>query len=478
MPYKKIIKATSLFGGVQVINLLLSVIKTKFITIILGPNGYGLLSLLTNAVEVLRSIVGFSIETSGVKNISLYYKNNESEKLNFEYSLLLRIAFFSGVAGVFLAIIFAPLMSYWVFDTTEKWFLFVFLSIIILFKQITNGNSAALQGFEHYTWLAKITIFSSLFSLFFTLGLLYFYKFDGIVPSLITTAFINFLVSKYYISNIKIKPRKIPISEVIIKGKELFLFGGLLTISGYVPMLMNYALQLHIQHTEGLAKVGIFSVALLVMNGYVDLIFNAMSTEYYPRLSAYINDNTKTSEAVNYQLEFAMLLITPILLVFMGFGEFIIQILFSKQFLEVMPLLKWAFIGMFFKAVSFCMAYLVVAKADKKVFLYKTIIFSVLYIIFLYIGYSILNLQGIGIALLFYYFLYLLVAYFLSIYWYKIKINKSIFQLFIKSLFFFIVIFFVLNISIFWLKYLIVLLIILLSSLYSIRKIFNNFVKN
>lgn len=40
--YRRIVKATGLFGGVQVINILCSLVKTKLIAVWLGAEGVGL----------------------------------------------------------------------------------------------------------------------------------------------------------------------------------------------------------------------------------------------------------------------------------------------------------------------------------------------------------------------------------------------------------------------------------------------------
>ena len=42
------------------------------------------------------------------------------------------------------------------------------------------------------------------------------------------------------------------------------------------------------------------------------MIFNAMATDYFPRLSAINKDNNAIQKVVNEQAEIAILLITPI----------------------------------------------------------------------------------------------------------------------------------------------------------------------
>ena len=45
--YKQSLKATSLFGGVQIFNILIQIIRSKFAAVLLGPEGMGvMLSLI------------------------------------------------------------------------------------------------------------------------------------------------------------------------------------------------------------------------------------------------------------------------------------------------------------------------------------------------------------------------------------------------------------------------------------------------
>ena len=49
--YRQILKATSLFGGVQVFSIIISVIRSKAIAVWLGPLGVGIIGLLTNSLK-------------------------------------------------------------------------------------------------------------------------------------------------------------------------------------------------------------------------------------------------------------------------------------------------------------------------------------------------------------------------------------------------------------------------------------------
>ena len=48
--YRQIMKATSIFGGVQVFQIFFQVIRSKFIAVLIGPVGMGIVGLLTSTL--------------------------------------------------------------------------------------------------------------------------------------------------------------------------------------------------------------------------------------------------------------------------------------------------------------------------------------------------------------------------------------------------------------------------------------------
>ena len=66
--YKQIFKTTSIFGGIQVFNILISIAKSKIIAVLLGPAGLGIISIFnstatliascTNLGQLLKSVIG------------------------------------------------------------------------------------------------------------------------------------------------------------------------------------------------------------------------------------------------------------------------------------------------------------------------------------------------------------------------------------------------------------------------------------
>ncbi len=74
--YIRNIKSAGLFGGVQIINIIIGLIKTKFVAILLGTNGFGMFSIFNSIVRMSGDITGLGIQTSGVKKISNSYEES------------------------------------------------------------------------------------------------------------------------------------------------------------------------------------------------------------------------------------------------------------------------------------------------------------------------------------------------------------------------------------------------------------------
>ncbi len=99
----------------------------------------------------------------------------------------------------------------------------------------------------------------------------------------------------------------------------MLIMGFLLSVSGLMTTGTAYILRVFISNTGGVDQVGLYSAGFAIINTYVGMVFTAMGTDYYPRLSAVAGDNTKATQTINQQAEITLLILAPILVVFMVF---------------------------------------------------------------------------------------------------------------------------------------------------------------
>ena len=95
--YKQILKATSLFGGVQIINILISIVRSKLIAILLGPIGIGIAGMLTATIGVISGLTNFGLGTSAVRDISSAYETGNSKRIAVVSNALQRWVWITGL---------------------------------------------------------------------------------------------------------------------------------------------------------------------------------------------------------------------------------------------------------------------------------------------------------------------------------------------------------------------------------------------
>src|SRR5690606_9135632 len=94
----------------------------------------------------------------------------------------------------------------------------------------------------------------------------------------------------------------------------------------------------------------------------------------YPRLSGVANSRLEANELISNQAEVAILILAPILCIFLIFINWVIILLYSSEFLPINDMIQWAALGMYFKAVSWSIAFLFLAKENSKLFFWSELI--------------------------------------------------------------------------------------------------------
>ena len=100
-------KATSLFGGVQVFNILISVIRSKAIALLVGPIGFGVIGLLNSTLRIIGDFTKVGLDTSAVKEISEQNTQADNSKVSEIISVLEKIIWITGTLGALITIVFS-----------------------------------------------------------------------------------------------------------------------------------------------------------------------------------------------------------------------------------------------------------------------------------------------------------------------------------------------------------------------------------
>ncbi|MPS65211.1 oligosaccharide flippase family protein [Chryseobacterium sp.] len=424
-------KATTIFGGVQVIVILFQILKSKAVAVLIGATGMGVLGLLTQTSSFISALTNFGLEASAVKNISLAEASGNKTYLYKTINVLQRLVIFTGTLGFLVCLALSPFLSAIVFNNNNYITAFIIISISLLFIQLTAGQYAILQGLRMTKLLAKVSIYNAVSGLLVSVPIYYFYGISGVAISITVSALLNFLITFYMTKKVKIK--KVPFSKEIFntEGRGMIKMGFLLSMSGLISIGSSFLVRIFITRTGGVTDVGLYNAGFAIIEGYVGIIFTAMAKDYYPRLSMVSNNRIGRNREVNQQTEIAILLLIPVLTVFLLLLDFIVSILYTKEFLPSITMIQYAVLGMFLRAISWSMGYLLLAKGDSKIFFWSELI-STMYVLGLNIlGYYFWGLKGIGIAFILIYFLHTLQIYYTTKLFYKFVFDKQLIKVFL-----------------------------------------------
>ena len=428
--YRSIFKATSLFGGVQVYQILIGIIKSKFIAVLLGPLGMGIQGLYQSTLDVVKSLTAFGLEQSAVRDISEANGSRDANRIGRTVATVRRLVWVTGIIGLVVVLILSPLLSKWTFGNDDYTWGFILLSSTMLLNQICSGQKVLLQGMRRLKDLAKASAIGSTVGLLVSIPLYYWIGVKGIVPTMVLISITALLLSWFYSRKVPVEKVEIKTKEAFINGKSMINMGIAMSISGILVALSAYLLRWFIRQKGGVDEVGLFSAGVLITQTYVGMVFSAMSTDYYPRLAAVNKDNGRCKEVINQQGEIALLIITPIILSCIIFMPFIIRLIYSEAFLPANKYIMFAVSGMVFKAASFVVSYVFLAKAESKLFIINEITSCVYCVSLNIIGYSLYGLTGLGISFIIGYIIYLVQVFILSKIRYGFSFSTSFLRIF------------------------------------------------
>ena len=146
--FRTIFKNTSLFGGVQVFNVLIALARGKLLAVLIGTAGMGLNGLLLSGLNLINRFSGLGLSESAVRDISAAYSTGDEKRIRRVYTVFNRWIWLSALLGLVLTIVFAPFLSRFAFGDGSRSVSFMVLSSTFIFGALTGGVYALLRGIQ------------------------------------------------------------------------------------------------------------------------------------------------------------------------------------------------------------------------------------------------------------------------------------------------------------------------------------------
>jgi enterobacterial common antigen flippase len=397
--YGQVLKSTTIVGGSQVINILLGIIRTKFLAVLLGPAGIGLMGMYSAVTSTVGALTNMGIGSSGVRQIAEASGTGDIQKISRTIITLRRSALLLGFLGMLLTIVFCKPLSRLTFGSTEYSWPIALLSVTLFLSAVSGGQVALIQGMRRIADLASLSVLGGLLGTVVSIPMIFLWRKEGIVPFLITVSAMSILTSWWYARKIPVAEIRLGWREILREAKGLVSLGLVIMATGLMTTVVMYLVRVFVVRQLGTDGVGLYQAATTLSSLYISVILNAMGMDFYPRLTAVAEDNDACNRMVNEQTEVGLLVAAPGIIATLTFAPLIIQIFYSSSFVPAYDVLRWQILGIFLRVVSWPIGFVLLAKGKGMIFFWTELISNAVHVVLVWIGVSYFGLEGTGMAL-------------------------------------------------------------------------------
>lgn len=398
--YGKILKSTSLIGGAQGINLVLGMVRVKFAAVLIGPVGVGLLGNFQALQGVVAALAGFGIQSSAVRDVAQAISENDPEKVGRTILALQRFCWLSGLLGAVVMAGLSPLLSQWSFGSMAYATHIAWLALVILLGNLTGGQMALIQGMRRISDLARIQVFGAVAGTVITILVYKCLGINGIVPSLLLMACVQYVICSHFVRKIAIPSVKATWRDSFVEAGGMARLGFVFMWDGLLISVVFYLTRAWITQDLGIAAVGIFGAAFGLSGMLINFILHAMGADYYPLLTGLAQEHRAMVRLVNEQTEVGLLLAVPGLLATIFLAPFLVQLFYSSEFRPAVGLLQWFVLGCLGRVISWPLGFVILALNKSRLFLIVETLLNAIHLAFIWLGLQIASLEGAAIAFL------------------------------------------------------------------------------
>ena len=433
--YKRVIKYLGIFGGAQGVSVLLSMVRNKFASVLLGTGGFGVIALYNRTVQLFCDTTGLSLSLSAVRRLSDTYSNGCDNEVRHCVKVVRSIALLTGIVGMLLMMLLSPLLSVWMFDGDASDAQGVALvAPAVLFIAVSSGELAILRGLKQPGKIAFYTLWTAVSAVLVTVPLYYLFGKGGIIPSIFMVALLQMAGALFFSTKLYAYCAE-PFSRTLLReGVDIIKLGaGYIYSTVLVSGSLWFVYQV-ISRLAGDSGVGIFSAGYLLVGMLPSILFAAFDSDYYPRLSGIFAHKEVRNAMVNEHIEAHLLVQTPILLGVIMLLPWLFPLFFSSEFMPALAMTQIALFALLFHVMTYPISFMPVSKGDTLTFVNQETAYNVAFVAFTLWGFSQHGWVGAGVGMLLARMMDLLVVYFIARCRYGFRLTDRALRYFVMTI--------------------------------------------
>ncbi len=398
--YSRVIKYLGIFGGAQGVSFLLSMLRNKFASVLLGTIGFGIIAVYNRTVQLFCDFTGLSLSLSAVRRLSDAYSNEDGATVRHCVKVIRSIAMLTGIAGMLLMALSSPLMSRLMFD--GSWYYAARLSLlspVVLFIAVSGGELAVLRGVKQPGKIAMYILWTAVSAVLATIPLYYAFGLGGILPAIFLVSLLQ-MAGALYFSTRLYHYRAAPFSwRLLREGLDIVKLGA-----GYIyaSILVSGSIWLIYQAVTrigGDEATGIFSAGYILVGMLPSILFAAFDSDYYPNLSGIFAHTRERNALVNEHIEVHLLVQVPVILCVIILLPWLFPLFYSDAFLPALQMTQIAVFALLFHILTYPISFMPVSKGDTLVFAGQETVYNVSFVLLTVLGFYRYGWVGAGVGM-------------------------------------------------------------------------------
>ena len=398
--YDHVLKYTGLFGGVQGLKLLVSAARVKLTAYLLGGWGIGLITAYNAVADFLNKASNMGIPLNATRKTSELFENGTEEQIAHQVMVIRTGVLWSAILSVLICLFFSPVISYFFFDHDwHRWPAVMLTSLVAVTNIIAEGECAILKGLRQVRKVAIIETILALGTLVCTIPLYYVFGIRGVILGLIACGFLSAIVHFSFSLRLVSYKVKLLSLKTFYEGIPLIKVGIPYVLAGIANSSLQLIIPAIILAHHTMTDLGYYNAGWNLMVGYAGLVFLALESDYFPRLSAVQYDKERMNSTINQQIDVCTLILTPLLILLVVFMPYVLKLLYEDEFIVVEGMAVTSVFYSFLRCMALPMGYSILAKGHSIAFLVLEVCFDILFGLLIWWCYNAFGLIGAGVAL-------------------------------------------------------------------------------
>ncbi|MDP2636861.1 MULTISPECIES: O-antigen translocase [unclassified Pseudoalteromonas] len=407
------------------VKMLAALVINKVVAVLVGPSGLALMGQLQNFIQIAMTAAQGGINQGVVKHTAEYSVANKTTECLFSTATI--TSFFTATgAGIAICIFSGQLADYFL-KNRDFTYIFILFGFSIVFFVLNQLLLSIINGLKQIKTFISINIAQSVFSLIFTLVMIYLLGLEGVFIAMVTNQSIILLVLIWSIRHhalLKLSAFRKGFDKV--EAKKLFKFSAMTLTSAAVAPISHLIVRDYLGNNLSWQDAGYWQAIWYISSMYLMVVTTTLGIYYLPKLAELTCKKEIKKELINgYKIILPIVVVMALLIYVLR--DFIIQVLFSKEFAPMSELFKWQLIGDVIKLASWLLSYVMLAKAMTKLFIATEIVFSVGFVFLTQYFVGLYGLNGVTYAYALNYSVYFMVVAFIALnYLRNKKLNSNV----------------------------------------------------